>query len=82
MGRRWGEEVGVLCGLVGGGGGRGCVVVVRIGKRVCWEVVGGVGVFVGEDDVVVSCREEGSWVRGVIEKGLKREGVTVEFIWD
>lgn len=70
--------MGEVCGLVG----RGCVVVVRVGKEIGWEEVGQGGVVSWEDDVAVSCREEeDSWVKGMIEKGVRREGVMVEFIW-
>ncbi len=67
----------MVCGSLGGG----CVVVVRVGKEIGGEEVGQAGVFPREDDVAISCREEDSWVREMIEKRMKRDGFTVEFIW-
>lgn len=78
---RWEEELGVMCGLLGGGKGRGCVVVVRVGKKIGWEELGQAGVFAWKGETAISRRQDDSWVRGMIEKGVKREGVTVEFIW-
>ena len=79
MERGWEGELGDVCGLVGRGG----VVVVRVGKEIGWEEVGQGRVVPWEDDdVAVSCREEeDSWVKGMIEKGVRREAVTVKFIW-
>ena len=81
MGGRWGweNELGEVCGLVG----KGCVVAVRVGKEIGWEEEVGWGGVVpwDDDDGAVSCREkEDSWAKEMIEKGVKREGVTVEFI--
>ena len=77
---RWEEELRIVCGFLGDEKGRRCVVVVRVGREIGWEEVGQTGVFSWDDDVAISCREEDRWVRGMIEKGVKREGVTVEFI--
>ncbi len=78
---RWEEELGVVCGLLGGGEGRGCVVVVRVGKEIGWEEFGEAGAFAWMGVMAMSYRQDDSWVRGMIEKGVKREGVTMEFIW-
>ena len=78
---RWEEELGVMCGLLGGGKGKGCVLVVRVGKAIGWEEFGQAGGFAWKGEAAISCRQDDSWVRGMIEKGVKREGVTVEFIW-
>lgn len=82
MGGRWGweGELEEVCGLVG----EGCVVAVKVGKEIGWEEGvgwGGVVPWEDDDDGAVSCRgKEDSLAKGMIEQGVKREGVTVEFI--
>ena len=78
---RWEEELGVMCGLLGGGKGKGCVLVVRVGKAIGWKEFGQAGVFAWKGNVAIDCPQDNSWVKRMIEKGVKREGVTVEFIW-
>ena len=77
---RWEEELEVVCGLLGVGKGRGCVVVVRVGKEIGWEEFGQAGAFAWMGVMASSYRQDDSWVRGMIEKGVKRERVTMEFI--